>query len=165
MTTATLEDTKQGSFVVSENSNQTFSANYVINAYNQGKEDKVLEIETRAKTQFQKNRSYTIESVNKIIFQLIQNKIIPTGGWIKEEGLDVFEAIIGIPEKSYHSSDFDKFYVISNQIESTSNNPDYHLNIRFINGDRSINEEKLLLDGYRLRFLLQVHDKQKPIKK
>jgi hypothetical protein len=151
------------SMFLKETSSQTFSANYVIHAYEQGRQrgmkDKMVELESDAKNQFAKNRDYTIKTINNLITDLITEGVITQRGWIKSEGLEVFDVVIAVPQENYLAENFERFYIKANQIETESNSPEFHLNIRFINGSKPINEEKLFYDGYKLKFEIQVSSK------
>lgn len=163
-----ITTSKSSSFIsepmfVKETSSQTFSANYVIHAYEQGRQrgmkDKMVELESDAKTQFSKNRDYTIRTINSLIADLITEGVVTQKGWIKSEGLEIFDVVIAVPQADYLADDFERFYIKANQIETESNSPEFHLNIRFINGSKPINEEKLFYDGYKLKFEIQASPK------
>ncbi|MBB6131425.1 hypothetical protein [Mucilaginibacter lappiensis] len=151
------------SVLLAETSSDTFSANYVIHAYEQGHKkgmrDKMIELETDVKSQFLNNRDFTINTVNSLIVDFIKDGVMSPMGWIKSEGTDDFDVIIAIPQEKYLSPDFDKYYIKANELETQSNNPAFHLNIRFINGTKQINEEKLFCDGYKLKFEVKASPK------
>ncbi|HEY5325672.1 MAG TPA: hypothetical protein VIJ27_01625 [Mucilaginibacter sp.] len=124
-----------------------------------GMKDKMIELESDAKNQFFKNRDYTIKTVNNLITDLITEGVITQRGWIKSEGLEIFDVVIAVPQEDYLSENFERFYIKANQIETKSNSPGFNLNIRFINGSKPINEERLFYDGYKLKFEIQVSSK------
>lgn len=143
-------------FILKETAEGTFSANYVIHAFEQGRQkgmkDKLVELESDAKNNFLKNRDYTIKTINHFVSDLITDGVVTQRGWIKSEGIGDFDVMIAVPQNNYLSEDFERFYVKANEIESKSNSPEFRLNIRFINGSKPINEEKLSCDGYKIRF-------------
>jgi hypothetical protein len=151
------------SVLLAETSSDTFSANYVIHAYEQGHKkgmrDKMIELESDVQSQFINNRDFTIRTINSLISDFIIDGVIAPMGWIKSEGTDDFDVIIAVPQEKYLSQSFDKYYIKVNQLETSSNNPDFHLNIRFINATKKINEEKLFCDGYKLKFELKSNPK------
>jgi|GEM_PF-2797279 len=151
------------SVIPAESQSNTFSANYVIQAYEQGHKkgmlDKIVELESDVRSKFINNRDYTIKTVNSLILEFIRDGVTNPKGWIKSEGTDDFDVIIAIPQEKYLSEDFDKYYIKANELETESNNPDFHLNIRFINGAKAINEERLLCDGYKLKFEVKTSPK------
>lgn len=151
------------SVLSAETLSDTFSANYVIHAYKQGHKkgmrDKVIELETDAKSQFINNRDFTINTINSLVNDFIKDGVITPMGWIKSEGIDEFDVIIAVPQEKFLSDTFDRYYIRANELENEANNPDFHLNIRFINASKKINEEKLFCDGYKLKFELKVSPK------
>lgn len=153
------------SILVKETSNDMFSANYVISAYEKGwrkgMNDKLTELEQDVKSQFSKNKEYTVKIINDLVTELISKGVITPGGWVKHENVDDFEVLIQIPQDKFYDPNFSQFYIKANQIEMDSNSPDFHLNIRFINADKSLNQDKLICDGYNLRFIISLS--QKPI--
>ena len=142
--------------VLKTTKDETFSANYVIHAYNQGiikgKNDKVAEMQQAVETRYTKNFDYTISSINDTLSYLLSNSVIPTKGWVKCDELQDFDVIIAVPQKDYLSKDFHKFYEFTNTLENKSNNPNYHINIRCIKSDKNIKLDKLISDGYELGF-------------
>lgn len=167
MSVATINSSfsTSNSFILQETAEGTFSANYVIHAYEKGRQkgmnDKLVELESEAKNSFLKNRDYTIKTINHFIGDLIIEGVVTQRGWIKSEGIGDFDVMIAVPQNNYLSEDFERFYVRANEIESESNNPEFRLNIRFINGSKSINEEKLSCDGYKIRFDINSSPKNK----
>jgi hypothetical protein len=151
------------SILLAETSSDTFSANYVIHAYEQGHKkgmhDKMIELESDVRSQFINNRDFTIRTVNSLISDFIKDGVMAPMGWIKSEGTDDFDVIIAVPQDKYLSQSFDKYYIKVNELENNSNNPDFHLNIRFINATKKINEEKLFGDGYKLKFEIKSNPK------
>src|ERR1700728_2599923 len=104
ITTAKSSSYISESMFLKETSSQTFSANYVIHAYEQGRQrgmkDKMIELESDAKNQFAKNRDYTIKTINNLITDLITEGVITQRGWIKSEGLEVFDVVIAVPQEN-----------------------------------------------------------------
>jgi len=151
------------SILLAETSSDTFSANYVIHAYEQGHKkgmrDKMTELESGVRSEFLNNRDFTINTVNSLVSDFIQDGVFPPMGWIKSEGTDDFDVIIAVPQDKYLSESFSRYYVKVNELETSANNPDFHLNIRFINAAKKINEEKLFCDGYKLKFEITANPK------
>ncbi|HEY0177829.1 MAG TPA: hypothetical protein VGC08_15710 [Pedobacter sp.] len=144
-------------------SGETFSASYVIHAYEQGIEkgkcDKTAELTAEARSLFLKNRNYMVGKVFDLIEEMIADGLDMKRGWIRSEGTNEFDVIIAVPELNYHSTDFDKFHIKVNDLEVLSNSPDFHLKIRFINNDRPIKEELIFNDGYNLKLDVQLFQK------
>lgn len=142
---------------------ETFSANYVIHAYEQGVEkgkiDKMMELETIAKNQFIKNRDYVVETAFNLVAEMIADGIDIERGWIKSEITNDFDVMIAVPQISYYSENFEKFYVKINELEILSNAQDLHLNIRYINNDKPISEKMIYADGYNLKFDIKTSPK------
>lgn len=148
-----------------EMSGETPSANYVIHVYEHDKEKvrygKTIKLMPAARSQFIKNRDYTVEKVLKLVSEMIADGLDMKRGWIKTEETNDFDAILAVPQINYHSTDFNKFFIKANDLEVLSNNLDFHLNIWFINNDKQINEEKICNDGYNLEFDVQQFQKTK----
>jgi len=143
-----------------EASVETFSANYVIHAYEQGlekgKRDIRVGLVSDAQRQFIKNRDYVVETAFSLVAEMISDGIDIKRGWIRAELTSDFHAIIGVPRVNYNSTDFDKYFIKAHELENFSNSEDMHLNIGFLNSDKWINEQTLFSDGFELKFEVQM---------
>jgi hypothetical protein len=148
---------------VKQMAGETFSANYVIHAYEQGiergKKDKRLSLQSALKEKFTKNRDNTLELVFNLVSEMLSDGISLRRGWIRSEGINKFDAIIAVPQKTYYAPDFDKYLIRVNELEVVANHLDYHINIWFINNDKLINEDRIIDDGYELKFDIELFSK------
>lgn len=146
-----------------EMSGETPSANYVIHAYDHKMEGekygKIRKLTPAAKSQFVKNRDHIVETIFKLVSEMIADGLDMKRGWIKTRGTNEFDVLIAVPELNYHSTDFDKFHIKVNDLEILFNSLDFHLKIGFINNERPIMEELIYNDGYNLKLDVQQFQK------
>lgn len=121
--------------------------------------DKKIELEFSANIDFFNNRNYTINIANSFISDFIKDGVLIPKGRIKTVGIDDFDVIIAIPQEKYLSEDFDKYYIKANWLETSSNNPEFHLKIRFINAVSRLMKKKIFCDGYKLKFEVKTSPK------
>lgn len=148
---------------VKQTAGETFSANYVIHAYEQGiergKKNKRLSMQSALKEKFKNNWDHTLELVFKLVSEMLSDGINLQRGYIRSEGINNFDAIIAVPQKNYYAPDFDKYLIKVNELEVLANHLDYHINIWFINNDKLINEDRIIDDGYELKFDIELFSK------
>lgn len=151
-----IEDRSQ----IDSSTEEMFSGNYVIHAYETGKlkgrEEQIKDIREAIKGKNQENQQYTISVINDLVSDMVSNGVYTKGGWLKKEGSSKYDAIISVPQEIYMSEKIDAYYEKAYNIETAANNPNYTLNIRFINEAKIINQSMLDCDGYKLRFNVEV---------
>lgn len=152
-----VEDRSQ----IDSSNEEMFSGNYVIHAYETGKikgrEEQIIDLKHAIRDKHNANQKYTISVINDLVAEMVNSGVLTKGGWLKKDGSSKFDALISVPESVYLSDRINQFYIKAFEIEQKANNPNYTLNIRFINEAKKINENKLDYDGYKLRFNVEVN--------
>ena len=129
---------------------ETYTSDELINAYLQGKNEGQSQKVKILLDALGKNISlaqYIIESINE---EIIKNNFNSLKSYLRIKSLNIFDAVFTIELEDYLSDDFDKVYKLSREYKNKNNTDSFNINTTFMPVTDSLNEERLISDGFYL---------------
>ena len=68
---------------------------------------------------------------------------------------NTFDAIFLIDENDYLNDDFLRIYNLGQKIQKEQRNDNFNISFSFMPDSKKINEKKLIIDGYVLKYLIK----------
>ncbi len=126
-----------------------FSADELINAFLQGKEEGKNELKRAIKKLFETNLN-TAQSIGAgFVDSINENSPVVPKAFLKTEGLNSYKLMVVLKNEFYYkTADVKPIYKKAFQVEKENRSRDFSIEISFLPESKEINEHRLFTDGY-----------------
>lgn len=139
--------------LVEEKTKKWYSADEMINAYFKGRKDQKDEGEKILYEKFEKNLQQAKEiTVSFFTLILTGYKIKCSFAKLRANRITDFDAIIVVKQSDFISSEFKKIYALARKRKEEVNTDTFQISFTFMPETKNIDENKLLSDGFILRY-------------
>lgn len=127
-----------------------FSADDVLDAYFQGKNDGIKNYSEELLTLIKRNVRDTSRFTFEVSEFLFQKGVSPSNSYIRLTSKYSVDVLLTISEDEYLNEDFIEVYDIVGSLEDEYNSEDLNIHLSFVPKNESFREEVILSDGYIL---------------
>lgn len=124
---------------------------YINESYQIGHDAKDEETRSELKATFDRNILQTNQIAEKLLAYLRELDIHPIAAYLKIDTISNFSIIFTVGLEDYISSQLLKAYDWISDIEKSSRNKNYTIDLSFMHGDEHLNLECLNADGFKFR--------------
>jgi len=131
---------------------KTYSANFVINAFLQGKESGRTENQRILIEKFESNLNSAGKATKELLEELNKLKISVVDVRLNPEQVTTFSIILIVAEKNYTSDGFLEAYSKAREIKKKYSSSTLYISFSFIPVNPNFNEACLIADGYSWKY-------------
>jgi hypothetical protein len=132
----------------SVSSNESFTANEVIDAYESGTKDGEKRIIERIAKLAHEQTVRAMHVCEQIWLHLVSIGIEPISIHLKRDGMSAFAGLFVVREEKFLSDDFEDVYTFIFSVIDKVNTHEFHLGIHFLPVSGPYNKDMLLADGF-----------------
>jgi hypothetical protein len=132
----------------SGSSNESFTANDVIEAYESDAKDGEKRLLERITSLIHKKTVLAMEICEQIWLYLDEHGFEPISLHLKRNDIAAYSALCVVREEKYLSEEFGEVYEFVFSLVDKVNTNEYHLGIHFLPFSESYNKEMVLADGF-----------------
>ena len=127
---------------------EIYTSDEVINAYLQGEKDGQSATEKVLIQKLEENLALDKKIVEQINEEIVKSNFATLRSYLRIKSLFRFDAVFSISESDYLSTDFDTIYKLSREFKTKCNNDSFNINTTFMPTTDSLNEDRLVSDGF-----------------
>ena len=127
---------------------ESYTSDEVINAYLQGEKDGQSAKEKVLIQKLEENLKLAQKIVENINEEMVKSNFTSIRSYLRIKSLFRFDAVFSINKDDYLSTGFDAIYKLSRDFKSACNNDSFNINTTFMPITDSLNEERLVSDGF-----------------